>query len=115
METHRSEEPQPFCAQPSSRRHLAKCVTTSTAGWPVCKVQQVSKCGMRMALTQCSTAFMVNFPSLSSGNPLSLVDLVPLLQKALKDESSVTCKMACSALRVRRICASEPICSFGRL
>lgn len=37
------------------------------------------------------------------GNPLSLVDLVPLLQKTLKDESSVTCKMACSAVRVRWI------------
>ncbi|CAG03293.1 unnamed protein product, partial [Tetraodon nigroviridis] len=35
----------------------------------------------------------------TTGNPLSLVDLVPLLRKALKDESSVTCKMACSALR----------------
>lgn len=37
----------------------------------------------------------------SSGNPLSLVDLMPLLRKTLKDESSVTCKMACSAVRVR--------------
>ena len=37
----------------------------------------------------------------SPGNPLSLVDLVPLLQKTLKDESSVTCKLACSAVRVR--------------
>uniref|UniRef100_A0A4W6F5F5 Huntingtin n=1 Tax=Lates calcarifer TaxID=8187 RepID=A0A4W6F5F5_LATCA len=35
----------------------------------------------------------------ATGNPLSLVDLVPLLQKTLKDESSVTCKMACSAVR----------------
>lgn len=26
---------------------------------------------------------------------------MPLLQKTLKDESSVTCKMACSAVRVR--------------
>lgn len=43
----------------------------------------------------------------SPGNPLSLVDLVPLLQKTLKDESSVTCKMACYAVRVRQICASK--------
>ena len=41
------------------------------------------------------------FPAPSPGNPLSLVDLVPLLQKTLKDESSVTCKLACSAVRVR--------------
>ncbi|XP_034443327.1 huntingtin isoform X2 [Hippoglossus hippoglossus] len=44
----------------------------------------------------------------STGNPLSLVDLVPLLQKTLKDESSVTCKMACSAVRhcIMTVCSS---------
>ncbi|XP_024914358.1 huntingtin isoform X2 [Cynoglossus semilaevis] len=44
----------------------------------------------------------------STGNPLSLVDLVPLLQKTLKDDSSVTCKMACSAVRhcIMTICNS---------
>ncbi|XP_076001900.1 huntingtin isoform X2 [Genypterus blacodes] len=44
----------------------------------------------------------------STGNPLSLVDLVPLLQKVLKDESSVTCKMACSAVRhcIMTVCCS---------
>ncbi|XP_034043507.1 huntingtin isoform X2 [Thalassophryne amazonica] len=44
----------------------------------------------------------------STGNPLSLVDLVPLLQKTLKDESSVTCKMACSAVRhcIMTLCCS---------
>uniref|UniRef100_A0A3Q3BRW4 Huntingtin n=1 Tax=Kryptolebias marmoratus TaxID=37003 RepID=A0A3Q3BRW4_KRYMA len=43
-----------------------------------------------------------------TGNPLSLVDLVPLLQKTLKDESSVTCKMACSAVRhcIMTLCSS---------
>lgn len=35
----------------------------------------------------------------ATGNPVSLLDLVPLMQKTLKDESSVTCKMACSAAR----------------
>ncbi|XP_029353602.1 huntingtin isoform X2 [Echeneis naucrates] len=44
----------------------------------------------------------------ATGNPLSLVDLVPLLRKALKDESSVTCKMACSAVRhcIMTVCSS---------
>ncbi|XP_058495756.1 huntingtin isoform X3 [Solea solea] len=44
----------------------------------------------------------------STGNPVSLVDLVPLLQRALKDESSVTCKMACSAVRhcIMTVCSS---------
>ncbi|KAF7652663.1 hypothetical protein LDENG_00093060 [Lucifuga dentata] len=44
----------------------------------------------------------------STGNPLSLVDLVPFLQKTLKDESSVTCKLACSAVRhcIMTVCSS---------
>ncbi|XP_028270409.1 huntingtin isoform X7 [Parambassis ranga] len=44
----------------------------------------------------------------ATGNPLSLVDLVPLLQKTLKDESSVTCKMACYAVRhcIMTVCSS---------
>uniref|UniRef100_A0A3Q3IE51 Huntingtin n=1 Tax=Monopterus albus TaxID=43700 RepID=A0A3Q3IE51_MONAL len=44
----------------------------------------------------------------TTGNPLSLVDLVPLLKKSLKDESSVTCKMACSAVRhcIMTMCSS---------
>ncbi|XP_041838863.1 huntingtin isoform X2 [Melanotaenia boesemani] len=44
----------------------------------------------------------------ATGNPLSLVDLVPLLQKTLGDESSVTCKMACSAVRhcIMTVCSS---------
>ncbi|XP_061581949.1 huntingtin isoform X1 [Cololabis saira] len=44
----------------------------------------------------------------ATGNSLSLIDLVPLLQKTLKDESSVTCKMACSAVRhcIMTLCSS---------
>uniref|UniRef100_A0A3Q2YC87 Huntingtin n=1 Tax=Hippocampus comes TaxID=109280 RepID=A0A3Q2YC87_HIPCM len=44
----------------------------------------------------------------ATGNPLSLVDLVPLLRTSLKDESSVTCKMACFAVRhcIMTICSS---------
>nr|XP_033945595.1 huntingtin isoform X5 [Pseudochaenichthys georgianus] len=44
----------------------------------------------------------------ATGNPLSLVDLLPLLQRTLKDESSVTCKMACSAVRhcLMTVCSS---------
>ncbi|XP_057187145.1 huntingtin isoform X2 [Triplophysa rosa] len=34
-----------------------------------------------------------------TGNPVSIEDFVPLLQRSLKDESSVTCKMACAAVR----------------
>ncbi|XP_068926815.1 huntingtin isoform X1 [Petaurus breviceps papuanus] len=44
----------------------------------------------------------------STGNTFSLVDCIPLLQKTLKDESSVTCKLACTAVRhcVMSLCSS---------
>ncbi|XP_031196973.1 huntingtin isoform X2 [Mastomys coucha] len=44
-----------------------------------------------------------------TGNTFSLVDCVPLLQKTLKDESSVTCKLACTAVRhcVLSLCSSS--------
>uniref|UniRef100_A0A3P9LD04 Huntingtin n=1 Tax=Oryzias latipes TaxID=8090 RepID=A0A3P9LD04_ORYLA len=44
----------------------------------------------------------------ATGNSLSLADLVPLIQKTLKDESSVTCKMACAAVRhcIMTLCSS---------
>ncbi|RXM28279.1 Huntingtin [Acipenser ruthenus] len=45
----------------------------------------------------------------STGNHVSLVDCVPLLQKTLKDESSVTCKLACTAVRhcIMTLCSSS--------
>ncbi|XP_008576194.1 PREDICTED: huntingtin isoform X2 [Galeopterus variegatus] len=44
-----------------------------------------------------------------TGNTFSLVDCIPLLRKTLKDESSVTCKMACTAVRhcVMSLCSSS--------
>ncbi|XP_028832755.1 huntingtin isoform X3 [Denticeps clupeoides] len=44
-----------------------------------------------------------------TGNPVSLVDFVPLLQKSLRDESSVTCKMACFSVRhcIMTLCNSS--------
>ncbi|KAF6723879.1 Huntingtin, partial [Oryzias melastigma] len=44
----------------------------------------------------------------ATGNPLSLADLVPLIQRTLKDESSVTCKMACAAVKhcIMTLCSS---------
>ncbi|KAM9142848.1 huntingtin isoform 2-T2 [Pangshura tecta] len=45
----------------------------------------------------------------STGNLFSLVDCIPLLQKTLKDESSVTCKLACAAVRhcIMSLCSSS--------
>uniref|UniRef100_A0A8C3PA70 Huntingtin n=1 Tax=Chrysemys picta bellii TaxID=8478 RepID=A0A8C3PA70_CHRPI len=45
----------------------------------------------------------------STGNLFSLVDCIPLLQKTLKDESSVTCKLACAAVRhcIMNLCSSS--------
>ncbi|XP_057562698.1 huntingtin isoform X4 [Hippopotamus amphibius kiboko] len=42
-----------------------------------------------------------------TGSTFSLADCIPLLQKTLKDESSVTCKLACTAVR---LCAMS-LCS----
>ncbi|XP_054544203.1 huntingtin isoform X3 [Talpa occidentalis] len=44
-----------------------------------------------------------------TGNTFSLADCIPLLQKSLKDESSVTCKLACTAVRhcVTSLCSSS--------
>ncbi|KAM5271600.1 huntingtin [Ctenodactylus gundi] len=44
-----------------------------------------------------------------TGSTFSLVGCVPLLQQALKDESSVTCKLACTAVRhcVMSLCSSS--------
>ncbi|NXP17333.1 HD protein, partial [Scytalopus superciliaris] len=52
--------------------------------------------------------WLINVRS-STGNLFSLVDCVPLLQKTLKDESSVTCKLACTAVRhcIMSLCSSS--------
>jgi len=44
-----------------------------------------------------------------TGNTFSLADCIPLLQKTLKDDSSVTCKLACTAARhcVMSLCGSS--------
>ncbi|KAK2815696.1 hypothetical protein Q5P01_026163 [Channa striata] len=69
-------------------------------------------CGalMQAALTKTRYNIQTWLASVGSatGNPLSLVDLVPLLQRTLKDESSVTCKLACSAVRhcIMTVCSS---------
>ncbi|XP_012592810.1 huntingtin isoform X3 [Microcebus murinus] len=52
--------------------------------------------------------WMVTIRTLT-GNTFSLADCIPLLQKTLKDESSVTCKLACTAVRhcVMNLCSSS--------
>ncbi|XP_068535864.1 huntingtin isoform X3 [Anas acuta] len=52
--------------------------------------------------------WLINIRS-STGNLFSLVDCIPLLQKTLKDESSVTCKLACTAVRhcIMSLCSSS--------
>lgn len=44
----------------------------------------------------------------STGNTISILNCVPLLQKTLRDPSSVTCKMACAAVRscIMSLCSS---------
>lgn len=56
MGTLKSEGPQPSCVEPSYRQHSPKHVTMYTAGWPVCKVQQVSV--WRQGLSTCTGVFV---------------------------------------------------------
>lgn len=44
----------------------------------------------------------------ATGNTFAVVDCIPLLQKVLKDESSVACKLACVAVRhcIMSLCSS---------
>lgn len=70
------------------------------------EAQQVTICFMGVFLSfsvtlQCFVAQSSFFYFiLFLGNLFSLIDCIPLLQKTLKDESSVTCKLACTAVRV---------------
>lgn len=52
-------------------------------------------------LTQSKACLHILYLSVFSGNSVTVENFVPLLQRSLKDESSVTCKMACAAVRVR--------------
>lgn len=94
------------------QQYLSDVLCLSDHGDPQIRGATAILCGAIIHATLTKTRFNIQtwLASVQSatGNPLSLVDLVPLIQKTLKDESSVTCKMACSAVRhcIMTLCKS---------
>lgn len=104
--TRRSGEPQPSSAGPSSAPSSAGAASTWRAGWAPSEPGQVSARFQLPAPSPLDGVLEFRFTRrllcllFRAGNTFSLADCIPLLQKTLKDESSVTCKLACAAVRV---------------
>uniref|UniRef100_A0A7N6BBY5 Huntingtin n=1 Tax=Anabas testudineus TaxID=64144 RepID=A0A7N6BBY5_ANATE len=96
--------------EPLEQQYISNVLSLIDHGDPQIRGATAILCGaiIQAALTKTRYNIHTWLASVASatGNPLSLLDLVPLLQKTLKDESSVTCKMACSAVRVSPLCSS---------
>ncbi|XP_013873563.1 huntingtin isoform X2 [Austrofundulus limnaeus] len=96
----------------AERQHISDVLCLIDHGDPQIRGATAILCGaiIQAALTKTRYNIHTWLASVQSatGNPLSLVDLVPLLQKTLKDDSSVTCKMACCAVRhcIMTLCSS---------
>uniref|UniRef100_A0A8B9HHC1 Huntingtin n=1 Tax=Astyanax mexicanus TaxID=7994 RepID=A0A8B9HHC1_ASTMX len=99
--------------QPDEQQYISDVLHYIEHGDPQIRGATAILCGALIQAILLKTRFSIE-PWLSSihsmtGNPLSLEDFVPLLQRSLKDESSVTCKMACSAVRhcIMALCSSS--------
>ncbi|XP_049337158.1 huntingtin isoform X6 [Astyanax mexicanus] len=99
--------------QPDEQQYIRDVLHYIEHGDPQIRGATAILCGALIQAILLKTRFSIE-PWLSSihsmtGNPLSLEDFVPLLQRSLKDESSVTCKMACSAVRhcIMALCSSS--------
>ncbi|XP_031415878.1 huntingtin isoform X2 [Clupea harengus] len=88
---------------PGEQQYISDILTYVEHGDPQIRGTTAILCGALIQAILLKTRFNVEawLPTVHSatGNPISLVDLVPLLQRCLRDESSVTCKMACAAVR----------------
>ncbi|XP_026856221.2 huntingtin isoform X2 [Electrophorus electricus] len=98
--------------QPDEQQYISDILQYINHGDPQIRGATAILCGALIQAILLKTRF-VSEPCLShlhstTGNPVSLEDFVPLLQQSLKDESSVTCKMACSAVRhcIMALCSS---------
>ncbi|XP_076831790.1 huntingtin isoform X3 [Brachyhypopomus gauderio] len=98
--------------QPDEQQYISDILQYVDHGDPQIRGATAILCGALIQAILLKTRFSPE-PCLSqlrraTGNPVSLKDFVPLLQQSLKDESSVTCKMACSAVRhcIMALCSS---------
>ncbi|XP_016420611.1 huntingtin isoform X2 [Sinocyclocheilus rhinocerous] len=89
--------------QPDEQQYISDILQYIEHGDPQIRGATAILCGALIQAIQFKTRY--NTESWLSqihsvtGNSLTLENFVPLLQRSLKDESSVTCKMACAAVR----------------
>ncbi|KAM6972635.1 huntingtin [Aplochiton taeniatus] len=97
---------------PQDQQYISEVLALVDHGDPQIRGTTSILCGALMQASLLKTRYNIHswLATLrtTTGNPLSLVDLVPVIQKTLKDESSVACKMACSAVRhcITALCSS---------
>uniref|UniRef100_A0A8C2ADF5 Huntingtin n=1 Tax=Cyprinus carpio TaxID=7962 RepID=A0A8C2ADF5_CYPCA len=80
--------------EPDEQQYISDILQYIEHGDPQIRGATAILCG---ALIQ--ACFHILCFSVFLGNSVTLENFVPLLQRSLKDESSVTCKMACAAVR----------------
>ncbi|XP_030643764.1 huntingtin [Chanos chanos] len=99
--------------QPDETQYITDMLKYIEHGDPQVRGATAILCGALIQAVLLKTRFSQEpwFTSVhsSTGNSVSLVDFVPLLQRSLKDESSVACKMGCSAVRhcIMALCSSS--------
>uniref|UniRef100_A0A671P173 Huntingtin-like n=1 Tax=Sinocyclocheilus anshuiensis TaxID=1608454 RepID=A0A671P173_9TELE len=89
--------------QPDEQQYISDILQYIEHGDPQIRGATAILCGALIQAIQFKTrynteAWLSQIHSVT-GNSLTLENFVPLLQRSLKDESSVTCKMACAAIR----------------
>uniref|UniRef100_A0A672QEV7 Huntingtin-like n=1 Tax=Sinocyclocheilus grahami TaxID=75366 RepID=A0A672QEV7_SINGR len=89
--------------QPDEQQYISDILQYIEHGDPQIRGATAILCGALIQDIQFKTrynteAWLSQIHSVT-GNSLTLENFVPLLQRSLKDESSVTCKMACAAVR----------------
>ncbi|XP_065121575.1 huntingtin isoform X3 [Paramisgurnus dabryanus] len=91
------------CQQPDEQQYISDILQYIEHGDPQIRGATAILCGALIQAIQLKTRYntetwLSQIHSVT-GNSVSLEDFVPLLQRSLKDESSVTCKMGCAAVR----------------
>nr|XP_055060920.1 huntingtin isoform X1 [Misgurnus anguillicaudatus] len=89
--------------QPDEQQYISDILQYIEHGDPQIRGATAILCGALIQAIQLKTRYntetwLSQIHSIT-GNSLSIEDFVPLLQRSLKDESSVTCKMGCAAVR----------------
>lgn len=91
------------CQQPDEQQYISDILQYIEHGDPQIRGATAILCGALIQAIQLKTRYntetWLSQIHTITGNSVSLEDFVPLLQRSLKDESSVTCKMGCAAVR----------------